>query len=450
MKISDIPEEAEKAAKKTKDKIHDGAEKVKEGAEIVAEVATHPEELVPSRVKYAAKDFFYHEASGGIILVFASLMALILANTPFFGTYNYFLNIVDFRIGFADPMGRDFEIEKSVLHWVNDGLMAIFFFLVGLEIKREFKEGELSSRDKAVLPLMAAIGGMALPALIYFMLNQDNPAGIGGWAIPAATDIAFALGVLSLLGNRVPTSLKALLLGIAVIDDLGAILIIAVFFSHGIVWPALYIAAACIVVLAGLNYRRVSALTPYVVMAIILWVAVLESGIHATIAGVIAALFIPMRCPKEDNYSPVKTLEHGLHPWVAFAVLPIFGFANAGVPFTGMGWGDLLNPVTLGIAGGLFIGKQIGVFGMLWISVASGLSPKPKGTNWLQLYAVSLLCGIGFTMSLFIGGLAFHDIEMQASVRLGVLIGSIISALLAYFVLRYASPDTQGKKVEKT
>lgn len=450
MKISDIPEEAEKAAEKTKEKISEGAEAVKHGAEVVAEVATHPEELVPSRVKYAAKDFFRHEASGGIILVLASILALVIANTPLFGAYNYFLNVVDFRIGFADPHGMDFELEKSVLHWVNDGLMVIFFFLVGLEIKRELMEGELSTRDKAVLPFMAAIGGMVLPAGIYLFLNKDNPVGADGWAIPAATDIAFALGVLSLLGNRVPTALKALLLGIAVIDDLGAILIIAVFFSHGIVWPALYIAAACIIILAGLNYRKISALAPYVIMAVILWVAVLESGIHATIAGVIAALFIPMRCPRENNYSPVKTLEHGLHPWVAFAVLPIFGFANAGVPFTGMGWHDLLNPVTLGIAGGLFVGKQIGVFGMLWLTIALGFSPKPKDTNWLQLYAVSLLCGIGFTMSLFIGGLAFHDIEMQASVRLGVLVGSIASALLAYMVLRYASPVTEEKKVETT
>lgn len=442
MEIKNIPEKADEAA-------HEAAKKVKKSAEVVVEVATHPEELAPPKVKYAAADFFHHEASGGIILVLASVVALVLANTPLYELYNYILNVVDFRIGFSDPHGADFELEKSVLHWVNDGLMVIFFFLVGLEIKRELMEGELSSRDKAVLPFMAAIGGMVIPALIYWFCNKDNPAGIGGWAIPAATDIAFALGILSLLGNRVPSSLKALLLGIAVIDDLGAILIIAVFFSHGIVWPALFVAAACVVVLAGLNYRKVSSLTPYVLMAIIMWVAVLESGIHATIAGVIAALFVPMRCPKEENYSPVKTLEHGLHPWVAFAVLPIFGFANAGVPFAGMGFQDLLSPVTLGIALGLIIGKQVGVFGLLWLTIVTGLSPKPQGTSWVQLYAVSLLCGIGFTMSLFIGGLAFSDIEMQASVRLGVLVGSIVSALLAYMLLRYAPQGAHAKKVEQ-
>lgn len=407
--------------------------KTEKVAEKTVDTVKHPEDLVGM-----ARKFIHLEASGGIILVAASLLALIIANTPMYGMYNYFLNEVDFRIGFSDIAGGDVEIKKSILLWINDGLMAIFFFLVGLEIKREFLEGELSSRDKAVLPLMAAVGGMAIPVLIYFYFNHHNPEGMDGWAIPAATDIAFALGVLSLLGNRVPSALKALLLGIAVIDDIGAILIIAIFFSHGIVVNALFVAAACILVLAMLNIRSVSTLTPYILISTILWVAVLQSGIHATIAGVIAALFIPIKCKYEPNYSPVRKLEHELHPWVAFAVLPIFGFANAGVPFSGMGWSDLLDPVTLGIAAGLFFGKQIGVFGLLWITIITKLSPKPQGTTWLQLYAVAILCGIGFTMSLFIGGLAFHGIEMQASVRLGVLVGSIASAILAFAILYYA------------
>lgn len=437
-----------------KDDIEQGIKKAAEEAahavEVTADIVTHPEEIVPNKVKYAAKDFFHHEAAGGIILVMASLAALILANTPFYNLYDYFLHAVDFRIGFADQSGRDIEINKSILHWVNDGLMAIFFFLVGLEIKREFLDGELSSRDKALLPLMAAIGGMVIPAGFYVLLNAGNMNALKGWAIPAATDIAFALGVLSLLGNRVPISLKALLLGVAVIDDIGAILIIAIFFSKGIVWPALYVAAGCILVMAALSYRNVKNISPYLMVTVILWIAVLESGIHATIAGVIAALFIPMRGKNEGDPSPLESLEHGLHPWVAFAVLPIFGFANAGVPFTGMTMESLLNPVTLGIAGGLFIGKQIGVFGMLWLSIVTGLSPKPKGTNWMQLYAVSLLCGIGFTMSLFIGGLAFdHDLTMQASVRMGVLIGSIASAVLAYCILRYG-PTTAPQEEKQT
>ena len=298
-----------------------------------------------------------------------------------------------------------------------------------------------------MLPAIAAVGGMAVPALFYWYLNQGDTEAIRGWAIPAATDIAFALGVLSLLGNRVPTSLKALLLGIAVIDDIGAVLIIAVFFSKGISLGALYFAAVCVTVLFIINKRGVSNLAPYILVTILMWGAFLESGVHATIAGVVAAMFVPLKCPRNPSYSPCKKLEHELHPWVAFMVLPIFGFANAGVPFAGMGFSDLLNPVTLGIAGGLFIGKQIGVFGLIWLTVKLGLSPKPEGTNWVQLYAVSLLCGIGFTMSLFIGGLAFDAIEMQASVRLGVLIGSIASAILAYVILRYG-PSSQTEKVK--
>lgn len=419
-----------------REKFFSGAFKL---ATIAAKSFHRPENLVEM-----TRDFLRLEAAGGIILVAAALLALLIANSPLYPLYNHILNEVYVNFGLTGKDGFTFGLQKSILHFVNDGLMAVFFFLVGLEIKREFVEGELSTRQTALLPLLAAIGGMAAPALIYYGFNQGDSAALRGWAIPAATDIAFALGVLSLLGNRVPVSLKALLLGIAVIDDLGAVVIIAIFFSKGIVLPALVMAGLCILTLIFLRVRRVSCLTPYILVTIILWAAVLESGVHATIAGVIAALFIPMRCHRDKEYSPLRKLEHELHPWVAFAVLPIFGFANAGVPFAGMGFEDLLNPVVLGIALGLFIGKQIGVFGMIALAIKTGLCKKPDGAGWVHLYAVSLLCGIGFTMSLFIGGLAFDAIEMQASVRLGVLIGSITSAVLAYLILRFSLSESKA------
>ena len=387
-----------------------------------------------------ATEFFRLEAAGGIVLVIAAAVALIVANTPLYGLYHYFLNEVLFHVGFSSLSGGEMQIKKSILLWINDGLMAVFFFLVGLEIKREFVEGELSSRERALLPFLAAVGGMAAPALIYYFFNQENPEALRGWAIPAATDIAFALGVLSLLGSRVPASLKALLLGIAVIDDIGAIVIIAAFFSHEINLPAVYVAAGALAGLYALNRSAVSAMAPYVIGTIILWIAVWQSGLHPTIAGVLGAMFIPLSCKRNAVYFPLHTFETRLHPWVAFAVLPIFGFANAGVPFDGMGMHSLTEPVTLGIALGLFAGKQIGVFGVMALTILLGLSPKPTGANWAQLYGVSLLCGIGFTMSLFIGGLAFTGVEMQASVRVGVLVGSILSAILAYVLLRFASP----------
>lgn len=387
-----------------------------------------------------ATEFFRLEAAGGIVLVIAAVVALIVANTPLYGLYHYFLNEVLFHVGFSSLSGGEMQIKKSILLWINDGLMAVFFFLVGLEIKREFVEGELSSRERALLPFMAAVGGMVAPALIYYFFNQENPQALRGWAIPAATDIAFALGVLSLLGSRVPASLKALLLGIAVIDDIGAIVIIAAFFSHEINFSAVYVAGAALIGLYALNRSAVSAMAPYVIGTIILWIAVWQSGLHPTIAGVLGAMFIPLSCKRNAVYFPLHTFETRLHPWVAFAVLPIFGFANAGVPFDGMGMHSFTEPVTLGIALGLFAGKQIGVFGVMALTILLGLSPKPTGANWAQLYGVSLLCGIGFTMSLFIGGLAFTGVEMQASVRLGVLVGSILSAVLAYVLLRFASP----------
>ncbi|MEM9469684.1 MAG: Na+/H+ antiporter NhaA [Pseudomonadota bacterium] len=388
----------------------------------------------------AAAQFFKMEAAGGILLVIAAVAAMIIANSPLFELYNYLLKEVKFTIGVSDAGGDGFGISKPVLLWINDGLMAIFFFLVGLEIKREILTGELSSRDKILLPAIAAMGGIIAPALIYVFFNLDSPETMRGWAIPAATDIAFALGILSLVGSRVPVSLKAFLLAVAVIDDIAAILIIAIFFSGTIAIEALYVAAVSVAILAFMNKRHVSSVAPYIFITIIMWIAFLQSGVHATIAGVIAALFIPMTDkdhPDDPSKSPLKGLEHDLHYLVAFAILPIFGFANAGVPLAGMGMAALLNPVTLGIALGLFLGKQVGVFGFMAVAVLLKLSPKPEGANWVQLYGVSLLCGVGFTMSLFIGGLAFEAIEMQASVRLGVLIGSIVSAVLAFTLLKF-------------
>lgn len=395
------------------------------------------------------RDFFRLEAAGGIVLICASILALIIANSPLSGLYDHILNNVKFTIGFSTADGFDLALQKSVLLWINDGLMAIFFFLIGLEIKREFLEGELSSRDRALLPALAAVGGMVVPAAIFWFINKDTPENLAGWAIPAATDIAFALCILTLVGNRIPISLKILLTAVAVIDDLGAIIIIAIFYSHGFNPDPLYFAAAALVGLFILNRRNVLRIAPYILFTFVLWIAVLQSGIHATLAGVIAAMFIPLHGKKHPGKSPAKTLEHNLHPWVAFLVLPLFGFANAGVPFAGMGVDALIDPVTLGIALGLLLGKQIGIFGMIFLAVKTGLSPKPHNANWTQLYGVSVICGIGFTMSLFIGGLAYHDVHMQAVVRLGVLMGSIAAAALGYCILRYGPtnmrPDWRGK-----
>jgi NhaA family Na+:H+ antiporter len=435
-KISDLAKEVVHDAEEKVSKVaHDATEKVAGVAHDAAVSVISIEKKLVSSLRH----FLHMSASGGIVLVIASVLAIIIANSDLSSFYHYIFNEVHFRIGFADNAGGDFEVEESLLHWINDGLMALFFFLVGLEIKREVMEGGLSTRDRFLLPAFAAVGGMAIPALVFWFINRDNPAGIHGWAIPAATDIAFALAILGLLGSRAPTSLKILLTAIAVIDDLGAILIIAIFYSGTIQFIPLYFAAVALAGLFILNQRKVCELFPYVLLGLWLWLAVLESGIHATLAGVIVAMFIPMKCPTRPGYSPVKSMEHSLHPWIAFGVLPIFGFANAGVPFEGLSWSDVMDPVTLGIILGLFVGKQLGVFGLLWLCIVTGLSPKPQGTNWVQLYAVAVLCGVGFTMSLFIGGLAYEGIEMQASVRLGVIIGSVLSAALAYLLLFLSS-----------
>lgn len=382
-------------------------------------------------------EFFRLESAGGILLVLAAIFALIIANSPFFSFYDYVLHGIDFKIGITDENGRGLFFDKPLLLWINDGLMAIFFLLVGLEIKRELLVGELSERKKALLPALAALGGMVVPAAIYYYINQSSPDTLRGWAIPCATDIAFALGVLSLLGSRVPVSLKILLTAVAIIDDLGAILIIALFYTANLHPDILLLSLFPLIGLFLLNRAGVGTRFPYILLGVVLWIIVLKSGVHATMAGVITALFIPLAAKhKGENRQPLTKMEHDLHPWVAFMILPIFAFANAGVPFDGMGVHSFSEPVTLGIIFGLFFGKQIGVFGMLFLAIKSGLCPKPDGATWTQLYAVSLLCGIGFTMSLFIGSLSFDDLAMQAEVRLGVITASVISAVLAYVLLR--------------
>ena len=377
-------------------------------------------------------------SSGGIVLMVTAVLALIVANSPFYDAYHHFLERVMFTIGMSDGQDVQMQLQKPILLWINDGLMAIFFFLVGLEIKREIVEGALSSKAKAFLPAFAAVGGMVVPAAIFWFINKDNPEMLSGWAIPAATDIAFALGVLALLKSRAPVALKVLLTAIAIIDDLGAVLIIAFFYTHDVHFQILYLAPPLLLTMFIMNRRNVTSSFFYVVLGMLLWVIVLKSGVHATLAGFLTALFIPTRNVHDPEAHPAKEVEHAVHPWVAFLVLPLFAFANAGVPFQGIGLEDVFDPVVVGITLGLFLGKQLGIFSFLWLAIKSGISPMPEGTSWVQLYGVSILCGIGFTMSLFIGGLAYNSIEMQASVRMGVLAGSVASALLGYLVLRLA------------
>ena len=378
------------------------------------------------------RDFLQKESAGGSILIFAAALALAVANSPLATAYADLLEIpVVAAIG-------SFVIDKPLLLWINDGLMAVFFFLVGLEVKREVLEGQLSRWDKASLPLVAAIGGMALPALVFLGLNLDSPENIRGWAIPAATDIAFALGILSLLGPRVPVALKALLLAIAVIDDIGAIAIIAVFYSGDLDTGMLGAAAVVFLVMLALGRARVASTIPYVLLAILMWAFVLKSGVHATLAGVAAAMTVPL--DPDSDHGPLERMEHALHPWVAFLIIPVFGFANAGVSLVGLEPSALLDPLPLGIALGLLVGKQIGIFGFAWAAVKTGLARLPEDVNWRQLHALSLLAAIGFTMSLFIGNLAFADPVQVDAVKLGVLAGSTIAALAGYLMLRAALP----------
>ncbi|GAA4250877.1 Na+/H+ antiporter NhaA [Azospirillum formosense] len=375
------------------------------------------------------REFMSNEASGGILLMVAAALALVVANSPL--STAYFDTLHTYVLGL------------SIGHWINDGLMAIFFLLVGLEIKREMLDGQLSTWSCRILPGVAAAGGMLVPALVYLAFNAGNPATVNGWAIPAATDIAFALGVLSLLGPRVPVSLKIFLTALAIIDDLGAVIIIALFYTADLSLPALGVAALLLAALIGLNRFGVRSLLPYLVLGAGLWGAVLLSGVHATLAGVTLALTIPLRPTSgeaADPHAPLLRLEHGIHPWVAFLIVPVFGFANAGVSFAGMDASILTGSLPLGIALGLFLGKMVGVFGTAWLTIRLGFANMPAGANTAQLYGVALLCGIGFTMSLFIGALAFPTSpELGDAVKVGVFAGSILSATAGAVVLRLVS-----------
>jgi len=386
------------------------------------------------------KEFLEFEAAGGLLLIGASAIALIVANSPASSHYAAFLNIpVAVQVGAL-------EIDKPLLLWINDGLMAVFFFLVGLEIKREILEGELSDKSKASLPVAAAIGGMAAPAAIYAFMNMNDPIALSGWAIPAATDIAFALGILALVGSRAPLSLKVFLTAVAIIDDLGAILIIAFFYTENLSLLSLGLAAAGVAGLFLLNRFGVTRTSAYVLIGLFLWVCVLKSGVHATLAGVVVALAIPLRAKDEDGHSPLIHLEHTLHPWVAFMILPVFGFANAGVSFAGMGLDSFAHPVTLGIILGLALGKMVGVYGATWLAIKSGIAKRPENASWIQIYGVACLCGIGFTMSLFIGNLAFDDPAYAATIRLGVLTGSVVMAVLGFLLLRFCPSGREEKR----
>ncbi|AWB09117.1 Na+/H+ antiporter NhaA (plasmid) [Azospirillum humicireducens] len=380
------------------------------------------------------REFMKSEASGGILLMIAAALALIVANSPLSGVYFGTLH--------------SYVLGLSIGHWVNDGLMAIFFLLVGLEIKREMLDGQLSSWSRRILPGVAAAGGMMVPALIYVAFNSGDPEAIRGWAIPAATDIAFALGVLSLLGPRVPTSLKVFLTALAIIDDLGAVIIIALFYTADLSMPALGAAALILAALIALNRFGVQTLWPYLILGLGLWGAVLLSGVHATLAGVTLALTIPLRPAPgkpDDMHSPLHRLEHGIHGWVAYLIVPVFGFANAGVSFAGMDSSILTGSLPLGIAMGLFVGKMVGVFGTAWLTVRLGFADMPAGANTAQLFGVSLLCGIGFTMSLFIGALAFPaSPELGDAVKVGVFAGSLLSATTGALLLRLVSRKAVG------
>ena len=375
------------------------------------------------------KYFFKLEAASGLILLFAAIIALYISN----GNYSdYYFRILKTYIVLGT---ESFGLKLSVLHWINDVLMAIFFFLVSLEIKREFLQGELSNPKQALLPIIGAVGGMLIPALVYIVINIENSVTLKGWAIPSATDIAFSLGVLSLLGKRVPMSLKVFLTALAIIDDLGAIVIIAFFYSGNIEVKYLILMLTAIVILIALNKFKVRTFLPYLIIGIFLWDFTHQSGIHATISGVLLALVIPHDL-KNHKKSLLLKLEHAISPYVAFGIMPIFAFANAGVSLEGLSFASLLNPVPLGIVCGLFFGKQIGVFAFSYVAVKLKLADKPSNSNWMSFYAVSILTGIGFTMSLFVGNLAFiNDPEYLDGVKIGVLVGSLLSTLAGYFLL---------------
>lgn len=397
---------------------------------------------LPSRPALLA--FLANEATGGFLLIGAAALALILANSGQASARLYHA-VIDWRVGGG----------WSLHHIVNDGLMALFFLAVGLEIKREWLDGRLSGWSRRTMPAIAAAAGMAAPALVYLAMVRGEPGLARGWAIPAATDIAFALGVLALLGRRAPTSLKLLLTTIAIVDDIGAVVVIALFYTAALDWEALAAAGLVLGLMGALNRKGVTSLPVYCALAALLWLCMLLSGVHATIAGVLAALMIPIRLTPgapDAADSPLHRLEHKLHPWSAYLIVPLFGFANAGVSFGGAGGADLFGPLALAIAVGLVLGKQIGIFTSIWLCVRTGIAPLPRGTSWMQVYGLSLLCGIGFTMSLFISALAFPaSPELAEQARIGILAGSLLSALAGYVVLRLAPlhPDHAAIEAEQ-
>ncbi len=389
------------------------------------------------------KDFIDNDSSSGVILIAVTILALILSNSALSGIYESFLHIpVEIRFG-------SLSIDKSLYHWVNDGLMAIFFLLIGLEVKREILEGHLSSVSQIALPGVAAIGGMVVPAAVYLYFNGDSDVAVNGWAIPTATDIAFALGILSMLGKRVPVSLKIFLMALAIIDDLGAIVIIAIFYTAELSTLSISVAAAALSVLVILNLMGVSKKAAFFVVGAVLWISVLKSGVHATLAGVALAFTIPLSAIDEDKrqVSPLKEIEHSLHFWVAFFILPLFAFVNAGVNFQNISISQMSGAVPMGIILGLFVGKQVGVFGFSWLAIKLKIAKMPEGSSWLQLYGVSLLTGIGFTMSLFIVSLAFEDDSLfQYTDKLAILIGSLLSGVLGYAILRMSKSNSKDSQ----
>lgn len=383
--------------------------------------------------------FFSSKLAPGILLVAATIIAMLMENSPLHGLYDAIKDTpVVLQVG-------AFKIDKPLLLWINDGLMAIFFLLVGLEIKREVLKGHLSQRDQLTLPLIAAFGGVVFPALIYYYFNMNSAHTLDGWAIPAATDIAFALGVLTLLGNRAPNSLKVILVAIAIIDDLAAIIIIALFYTAETSMLSLGLASIGLFAAYLLNRRGITKLGPYAIIGLFVWACVLKSGVHATLAGVALGLIIPLRIKNEDGKSPLKVMEHALHPWVVFGVIPIFAFVNAGLSLSGVSLETFMDPITIGIIAGLFIGKPLGVFGLTFIAAKLKLCKLPNNVSWVQFFGLSALTGIGFTMSLFIGTLAFENIEYISAVRLGVLSGSLLSAILGISLLLCAHSKQQKR-----
>lgn len=387
-------------------------------------------------LKARVSAFFKQEAAPGILLIAAACLALIFANSPLVQLYQWLLSVsAQIRVG-------SLNVEKPLLLWVNDGLMAIFFLGVGLEIKREFIKGHLAKLSQVVLPGVAAIGGIAIPALIYTAFTYDNPEQLKGWAIPSATDIAFSLGILALLGSRIPVALKIFVMTLAVLDDLGAVIIIALFYTSDLSTRSLALAALFTAILFILNRAKVRNTAIYLIVGVALWTSVLKSGVHATLAGIILAMAIPLDSREDQNDSPAEHLMHALHPWIGFAIVPIFAFANAGVSFLGITLENALHPITLGIALGLLLGKPIGIFGFSWLLIKLRLAELPQGTSWTQLLGAAVICGIGFTMSLFISSLAFSHSGATVMLvdRLGILVGSLLAAILGYWILARARP----------